>query len=152
LEFGIFRDLLEPLNCKIENLTPEDQFCTMSIDEMEISSRLDFDKNEKKFYGNVTLGDPTAEATHILTVVLIRGIKNPWKQIVATVVTGNSTDTKIIQEFIEQCFQYVESKGLYITSMTSDMGPANQGLWSQLGCVIQKHRKRQNTFSMNRKY
>lgn len=57
------------------------------VDEMEISSDLDFDKSKKTLIGQVTLGDKNKKDTH-LTVVALRGLNTPWKQILACHVTG----------------------------------------------------------------
>lgn len=113
LSFAIFEDLLEPLQYKIDAMDPEDKFCVMSIDEMEINGRRDFEKSQKKIYGNVTLGDPTEEKGTKVVAVLIRGIKHRWKQVIVAEVTGKSTTPAILFNFIAR-IQFIESKGLCV--------------------------------------
>lgn len=76
-----FTTLLEPLKKKVECMAPFDRVCTMCIDEMEVHPQNAYDKNEKKPYGNITLGqEKNVLSNHILTV-LIRGVGSPWKQV-----------------------------------------------------------------------
>lgn len=150
VEYGIFEDILEPLQFKVNAMTPEDRFCIMSIDEMQIDSIQDYDKNEKKFFGNVTLGNTNDVGTHIVTV-LIRGIKTYWKQTVASEVTGKSTSPQHITDLIERSITRVEEFGLRVLGVTSDMGPSNQAYWKNVGVKIDKDGLRKNTMNIKNK-
>lgn len=74
MTFGVFESLFAPLKCKVQALDPLDRVCTMSIDEMEVSGSIEFDKYKNSFCGNITLGDSQTIGNHI-TVILIRGVK-----------------------------------------------------------------------------
>ena len=119
-------------------MTPEDRFFAMSIDEIQIDAVEDYDKNTMKFHGNVTLGNPNEQGTKVLAT-LIRGIKNYWKQIVETEVTGPSTTVKDIKKFVEKCASHIEKDGLHCVSLTNDMGPSNQSYWTEVGVKIAKN-------------
>jgi hypothetical protein len=67
----------------------DDRNCCILVDEMEIANFPDYDIHAKSFIGNITLGG-TGCANHYL-VVMLRGLKSSWKQIVAHELTGRST-------------------------------------------------------------
>lgn len=48
IDFGIFNDLLDPLKCKISGLYSSAKDCIVSVDELKISGKLNYDKYEKK--------------------------------------------------------------------------------------------------------
>lgn len=60
LPYGIFDDVIQLLKHKVYAMQPEDRYCVMSFDEMIISKKIDYDKNEGVFVGNVTLEDDTS--------------------------------------------------------------------------------------------
>jgi len=47
-----------------------------------ISTQQDYDKNLHKYTGHVTLGNNKKTLGSHITVVLARGVKNNWKQII----------------------------------------------------------------------
>lgn len=149
ISFGIFEALLEPLKCKVMTMEELDKECILCIDEMEISGKLDFDKNQNKFFGQTTLDASGVIGNH-LTVVLVRGIRSPWKQIIACEVTGPSTKGILSKQLIQRCIHFVESCGLNVVSVSSDMGSNNRAMWVSLGVEItQNENKRNNKFQMN---
>lgn len=132
-------------------MDPLDQYCNMVIDEMQIKPNEDYDKIKKKFMGYVTLGSKKQLGelgTHIV-VVLIRGLKNPWKQIIAVEVTGVSTQAEHMYDLLNRCLKFVESMGLTVVSLISDMGNNNTGLWSKLGIKCTKYGERINHFTID---
>lgn len=48
IDFGMFNDLLDPLKCKISGLHSSAKDCIISIDELKINGKLNYDKCEKK--------------------------------------------------------------------------------------------------------
>lgn len=85
LEYGIFKDILEPLQHKVAEMKPTERYIMMCIDEMEIKKELDYNKNRSQMYGRITLGvkEKLTEIGSKLSVVLIRGIKHNYKQLIA---------------------------------------------------------------------
>ncbi|KAL4154187.1 hypothetical protein QTP88_002020 [Uroleucon formosanum] len=79
LKFGSFESMLEPLAFKVQQLEKEDRFCVLSFNEMEISCEESYDKNRGKDYGKITLGS-TNKLGNKLLLVLLRSVKNNWKQ------------------------------------------------------------------------
>lgn len=85
-----------------------------------------------------------------ITVALIRGVKQPWKQIIACEVTRASTAGQHMKEFVEKCINFIENSGLLVVAVSSDMGSNNRALWSHLGISgTRDAHSRQNKFIHN---
>jgi len=96
LNFGIFTDLLEPLKHKVSCMEEGDRFCCLSMDEIEINPPISFDKNCCEMFGKITLGNSIKKGNKLL-VVLIRGVKHTWKQIVGAHITDGAVNILIIK-------------------------------------------------------
>lgn len=75
------------------------------------------------------------EATHAL-VFMLGGIFVRWKIIVAYYFTSNNVDGTLLKPIVEQLIQKTESIGLYVHSVTSDMGPVNLAMWRAFGGIV----------------
>lgn len=150
LDFGIFKDVIELLKFKVETMDPMDRFCILSYDEMQISEQLDFDKNVGKFVGYATLGNNLNSLGEKIYVVMLRGLKNSWKQMVACHVTRKETiDSRLIHDFMLDCITTVESSGLRVVALSSDLDGRNRSLWTSLNIQASKNGVRSNSFSYN---
>ncbi|XP_025155233.1 uncharacterized protein LOC109504180 isoform X1 [Harpegnathos saltator] len=74
-------------------------------------------------------------ATHAL-VFMLGGIFTRWKIPVANHFTPNSVDGAILKPIVETIIAKAEAIGLYVHSITSDMGPLNLGMWRAFGGII----------------
>lgn len=129
INFGIFDDVLELLRFKVETMDPTDRYCLLSYDEMVISEQIDYDKSNGKSFGYTTLGDISNVLGTKIFLVLLRGIKNQWKQIIACHVTPKeSINVQVLKEFILQCISSVEDCGFYIFALSSDLDNKNRSL------------------------
>lgn len=72
------------------------------------------------------------EVTHAL-VFLLGGIFTRWKIPVAYYFTPDNVDGTILKPIIENIIQKAEAIGLYVHSITSDMGPVNLRMWKAFG-------------------
>lgn len=70
----------------------------------------------------------TPLATHGL-VFMLGGIFVRWKQVVAYHYTPDGFDGACLKPIIEEIITKAESIGLYVYSVTSDMGGVNRGMW-----------------------
>lgn len=148
IQTGLFSCFWEPLKVKAAEMSELDRYCSLMIDEMEISCQRDYDKYLKKYFGNITLGDVSYLGTHIL-VGAVRGVKSPWKQIIACEVTGSSIPRTHMRKFVNDCINFAESAGLYVISVSSDMGNNNRGFWKHVEVLAGKSGQRNNKFSCN---
>lgn len=149
LDYGVFHVLAEPLKVKAESMTISDRFCVLSYDEMAIASQLDVDKNKKKFHGHITIYDSVEIGTKLF-VVLARGIRTNWKQIIACHVTKQQKISfDIIKKFLFECISFLENCGIHVLALSSDMDSRNTGTWTQLGVEVNQFGTRINSFEFN---
>lgn len=148
LKFGLFYDVLELLKHKVQSMDNNDNFCVLSVDEMEVSKQLSYDKNSTETFGLVTLGNDNMLGGKLL-LVIIRGLKNKWKQVIGCHLTDSSLDNKLFKTFIEQCIKAVESCGIHVLALSSDMGNTNRALWNTLDIKVKKDGIRKNMFEFN---
>lgn len=139
---GIFTGLEEPLKKKVEIMSPYHKICVILVDKMEIRPQTAYDKNEKQFFGNITIEKENL-GNHIL-IALIRGVTQNWKECIAFEVTGNSTEP-----FLDKCIEFAEKCGLYVIAVSSDMGNSNRAVWSFLGIEASKGGTVCNSFYIN---
>lgn len=81
--------------------------------------------------------------THGL-VFMLGGIFTRWKLPVAYHFTPDSVDGAILKPIIETIIEKAEAIGLYVHSITSDMGPLNLGIWKAFGIVCNRYSKIHN--------
>lgn len=118
----------------------DDKFCTIFIDEMEIASNQDFDTSSKSFVGNITLGNNADVGNHY-TVVLLRGLQSPWKQVLAHEITGPSTCGPKMKELVGTTIEAVRKIGLHVKASVSDMGSNNKAMWKSFGVCVSRDRR-----------
>ena len=84
-----------------------------------------------------------------LITILARGIASPWKQVIAMGITTGNTNRQAITKFVDESIIFLEKCGLYVTSLTSDMGDNNRAFWTSLDVKIQRAGHRKNFFLCN---
>lgn len=137
IELGVFYNLKHFIKAKMESLHSTDRWCCLSIDEMQILQSQDYDKVKKKFLGYVSLGKTSELATHLL-VVMVRGLKTKWKQVIACVSTAKSTNNLCMKQLLHECIDFCTECDLKVVSVTSDMGGNNVSLWNNLNVFAQR--------------
>jgi len=138
---GIQHDVLQWLHLKMESKEEKERLCVLLVDEMQLKTRVEFDKGLRRIVGYVspeTLPadhQPSAEkeiASHAL-VFMLRGLTSSWKQTVAYLFTGTSLKREPFWAFTQQVINASEVAGFKIQCVTSDMGPVNTALWNHVG-------------------
>ena len=138
---GIQHDVLGWLKMKMETNSECDKLCVLLVDEMQLRTRIEFDKGLQQIVGYVspeTIPAGSAQvaekdiASHAL-VFMLRGLTSSWKQTVAYVFTGASLKKEPYWEFTKKVIAACEQAGFKIHCVTSDMGPVNTGLWRHVG-------------------
>jgi len=138
---GIQDDVLQWLRLKMSNAQESQKLCVLLIDEMQLKSRIEFDRGLRHIVGYVspdtlpTDAAPGADkepATHAL-VFMLRGLTTSWKQTVAYLFSGASLKREPFWNFTRKVITASESAGFKIQAVTSDMGPANTALWNHVG-------------------
>lgn len=70
-----------------------DRYCSLTLDEMSIDSKIEYDSSSGGVMGMVTLPGHSGPATHGL-VFMLSGLCLRWKQTVAFYYTGNFWNRK----------------------------------------------------------
>lgn len=150
INFGIFHDVLDLLRFKASNMDPSDRFCVVSCDEMLINEQLDYDKSTGAFIGNVTLGNDTNLVGQKVLLVIVRGVKNRWKQIVGCHVTRKERmEPELFGQFLLDCIQSVEDCGLRVVVFSSDLDGRNKGFLNAMNISASKVGQCVNSFVFN---
>lgn len=145
---GIQHDVLGWLKLKMSDTKQSERLCVLLIDEIQLKSRIEFDQGLRRIVGYVspeTLSVDAAPgageefATHAL-VFMVRGMTTSWKQTVAYLFTGTSLRREPFWNFTKQVIEASESAGLQVQAVTTDMGPANVGLWNHVGIESTRHK------------
>lgn len=66
---------------------------------------------------------------------MLGGLFTRWKMVVAYFLTPDSIDGAILKPIIQKIIEKAESIGLYVHSVTSDMGPVNLSMWRAFGGI-----------------
>ena len=131
---GIIEEAFDFLKIKIPFFKDEIYVDSLLvIDEVGITPGKIFDCSTKSYVGFVTLGDnkdSTELADHGL-VFMLAGISHRWKQPVAYYYTNQSTSGYHYYQVVRDIIKKAENIGLKVHGVVSDMGSANQALWSQ---------------------
>ena len=150
---GIQHDFINLMKKRTDNLSREEKFCGLSIDEMSISPKIEYDpttqsyigfptippskklvtermheRNAKEFLGMEVDDDDDQYAYHALNVLLC-GHTVRYKQIVGYHFTDNSFDAEVFAQWLRELIKEIkDTLGLVINSITTDMGPTNQAV------------------------
>ena len=76
----------------------EERLCCLTLDEMSLTPKVEYDITSGNLVGNVTLPQLYGERDHALGFIL--GITSRWKQTVAYHVTSGSTDGSVFKDII----------------------------------------------------
>lgn len=130
----IFEESLESLRDVGHNI--ESLEAVLVIDETAIKPQVTVDPKTGNFKGYVSQ-HLVAERSDVVAdhafVVMLRFTKIKWKIVVAYYFTAKSLDVSMLKQELLQVMQKIESKGIKILGIVSDMGPSNQSLWRELG-------------------
>ena len=140
---GILSQVFYYLGLKVSELKEEERICCLTLDEMAITSNIEYDASTSQVLGNITLPDHTGYATHGL-VFMLAGVSSRWKQTVAFYFTGNSTDGTVLKPIVLDLIKRAAEISLHVIAVTSDMGSANRAMWRSFNILTAKHCKTVN--------
>ena len=135
---GVLGQVFDFLKLKVEGMRPEERICCLTLDEMSLTSSIEYDASGGNLMGSVTLPEHTGIATHAL-VFMLGGITTRWKQTVAYHYTSNSTDGAVFKDIILDIIQRAADISLHVEAVASDMGSANRAMWKSFGIICGKH-------------
>lgn len=106
--------------------------CGLILDEMSLDEAIEYCASSKQLIGPTTLPPSELLATKALVVMLV-GIAERWKQVVAYQLTKASIPAGHMKEFVLSIIEKAECIGLHIHFVTSDSGSENQRMWRDMG-------------------
>lgn len=118
---GIQDKFLELLRHEFRTATPFRRQCVVIFDDMAINPRYEY----------FPAGDRVLGGKKNVSVFMVRGLFEPWKQVFAFDFCDKLTK-KAFYEAIEK----LELAGLVVRAVICDMGPKNRSLWKSLGIEI----------------
>ena len=137
---GVLTHVFELLKLKVQGLTKEERLCCLTLDEMSLTQKVEYDISSGELVGDVTLPRHFGSADHAL-VFMLGGVTSRWKQTIAYHFTTGSTDGTVFKDIILDIISHAADIGLYVQAVTSDMGSANRAMWKSFGIICGKHCK-----------
>ncbi len=134
---GVLDEMFILMKTKVSAMKETERECCITLDEMTIESKIEWDKALDQLTGYVNLPRHSGKANHAL-VFMLSGISTRWKQVVAYYYTGSSTNGSVLKDIILSIITKAEHICLNVTTVTSDMGAANQKMWSSFGISVTK--------------
>ncbi|XP_034048143.1 uncharacterized protein LOC117529457 isoform X2 [Thalassophryne amazonica] len=137
-EPGVLAQVFDFLQIKVKDMREEERTCCLTLEEMSLTSKVEFDLDSGDLLGNITLPQHSGNADHAL-VFMLGSITSHWKQTVAYHFTGSSTDGAVFHDIVLDIIQLASNIGLHVAAVTSNMGSANRAMWTSFGVVCSKH-------------
>lgn len=116
-------------------MTDIERDCGIVIDEMSLDEAEEWCASSKQFVGKTTL-PPTDGLASKGLVVMIVGVAERWKQVVAYEFTKASIPPENLKQLVLHVIQKAEDIGLRVHFVTSDSGSENQRMWKDMGLNI----------------
>jgi hypothetical protein len=134
---GIQHDLMELLQSRLQSMGEHDRDCVLLLDEVQLKVKAEYDNGLKRLVGFVSpeLQSPGKEnefAEHAL-VYMVKGLRKPYKQVVAWYLTGKGTTGSKLWQLTKGVIEELHKHLVRIRVVTSDMGTSNQGMWRCAG-------------------
>jgi hypothetical protein len=96
---GILEKIFGVMQTKVSAMKETERECCITLDEMKIDQKIDWDRKLDQLAGYVTLPSHSGKADHAL-VFMLGGISTRWKQVVAYYYTGSSTNGSVLKNII----------------------------------------------------
>ncbi|KAF0309274.1 Transposable element P transposase [Amphibalanus amphitrite] len=114
---GVIEAALAVLRAAVQGMGALERLCVVSFDEMALSSRYCYDAS----------ADQILQGSK-LQLLMVRGLCAAWKQPLFYEIDSPMTNQKL-----NSVISVLESLGLRVTAVVSDMGGANEGMWRSSG-------------------
>ena len=132
---GFTQSALYAIETKVKTLNAIGRLCIISFDEMSLKSNVFYQSNTDELIGLEDLGDGSKTdclATSAI-VFMARGLVENWKQPLAYYLVNESCDSKNVKEKLEDVINKVETIGLEVVAVISDIGSNFQKLIKEMG-------------------
>ncbi|XP_031335055.1 uncharacterized protein LOC116164931 [Photinus pyralis] len=149
VQAGVLEDIFVLLKLKVNAFENQEKYASLLLDEIAIKPGLQYDNSTKEVVGRPTMmlsGNKDSSnklATHAL-VFMLAGMTMRWKQTVAYELTAASYSADEVLQKLYYIVRKSHDIGLTITTIISDIGPANRSFWRLLHITAGRHEKVKN--------
>ena len=147
---GIQNQTIEMLGDTLKDAPQMKRDCVLAFDGAKLDAKLEVFKDRVVGFPTIPCGqsrkrkrpqESNSKASTKSTPVLAteffalqaKGISEHWKELVGYQYISANADKKELAQFLLQCIQKMESVGLRVRAIISDMGGPNLAIWHELG-------------------
>ena len=132
---GFTQSALDAIGTKVKTMNETGRLCVISFDEVSLKSNVCYQSSTDEIVGLEDFGDGEKSnciATSAI-VFMARGIVDNWKQPLAYYLVNESCDSQKVQEKLHDFIDKVETIGLKVVAVVSDIGSNFQKLIREMG-------------------
>jgi hypothetical protein len=137
---GLTKSALDVLATKVNTMNATGRLCLISFDEISLKSNIFYQSNTDELVGLEDFGDgiKTNCVASSPIVFMARGVVDNWKQPLAYYLVNESYSSTKVREKLEELIDKVESIGLNVVGLVSDIGSTFQKLVKEMGITPEK--------------
>lgn len=137
---GLPKSALDVLATKVKTMSHKGRLCLISFDEMSLKSNVFYQSNTDELIGLEDFGDgiKTNCVASSAIVFMARGVVDNWKQPLAYYLVNESCSSTKVREKLEELIDKVESIGLEVVGLVSDIGSNFQKFVREMGITPEK--------------
>lgn len=115
------------LQKKVSTFQEQNKYCILCFDEMSIKANLFYERNQDYIIGLAMgeKGENIFKPTLTACVFMLRGVYSKWKQPIAYFHCHTSCPGDLLANLLTTALQKLETVGLKVCAVTSDMGSNN---------------------------
>jgi hypothetical protein len=131
---GLNAEALGVIEKKVNTMSEASRLCTIALDEISIKANLYYDSKKDEIIGLEDDGDEKTDlvATSAL-VFMVHGVTENWKQPIAYYFSNEAYDSGKVKKQLIEVLDKMESIGLKVVAVISDLGSNFQRFISELG-------------------
>lgn len=131
---GVNKILIEQLKVKSDEMHKLDRYCTLVFDEISLSRSFHYEANKKIISGFEDLGElgRTSRAANHALVLMIRGLRKLWKQVIAYYFTTDTILSNNLKYIITNVIVQLQEIGLKVKATVCDQGSTQRKAISAL--------------------
>ncbi|KAF2904270.1 hypothetical protein ILUMI_01902, partial [Ignelater luminosus] len=131
---GLNPAILNYLKTQVSQMTELEKFVTIAFDEISLAKGFYYEGNKQTICGFEDLGhlDKTSRPANHALVIMLRGIKRSFKQVLGYYFTSSVISTIHLKHIITNTIKELQNIGLKVIATICDQGTTNQAALSAL--------------------
>ena len=137
---GLTQQAMHVIESKVKAMSQSSRQCTISLDEISIKANLSYDSSKDEIVGLEDFGDGQKANTvaNSALVFMARGIMDNWKQPLSYHLVHGACDSSKVKEKLLETIDKVQSIGLKVVAVISDLGSNFQKFVKELSVTPTK--------------